>query len=339
MMAPLVARLLAPSHLILDNANVYAADFDKFKVVGGDEDVARECSIQFAIVSPAFKVCLAYFNLNRRDLVSRPSRYLQSVTPSTVSWFARRLLILESPFYIKAEYSDRTRELGQPAGICKETELFLVQGLKRYAGKNGETNLPTLDGDQYKATFKIKSRLDGNRILRIDSAYQQEEYMVPVVEENEEAVATEKKEGDFKKEEAAVEQKMESIIRKIESKVSSPIPSLSASEMNSIRQFEGGDKLDLDTSEARNELKEYVYGTRSNLEMEWSEFIDKDLRVEFKETLTAMEVWLYTDEGENAIKTAYVEKLNSLKRMSGSVALRYKAMILRVYFAQINVTN
>jgi heat shock protein 4 len=229
--------------------------------------------------------------------------------------------------------------LGAPAGVGKDIGLFSVQGLKKYSGKNGETHVPTLVGDQYKATFKIKSRLDGNGIFSIDSAYQQEEYMVPVVEEKKEVVAPEKKEGDVKEEapvvveEPAVEQKMKKTIRKMELKVVAQTPSLSASELTSLQQLEmemeSSDKLVVDTSEARNGLEEYVYETRSKLEMAWSEFIGDDLRVEFAKTLTAMEDWLYTDEGENATKSAYVDKLNSLKKTGGPVALRFRESELR----------
>jgi hypothetical protein len=133
-------------------------------------------------------------------------------------------------FDIKAGYSDRAIELGAPAGVGKDIGLFSVQGLKKHTGKNGETHLPTMVGEQYNATFKIKSRLDGNGIFSIDSAYQQEENMVPVVEEKKEVV--EKKEG----EEAAVEEpvaeaKMKKTIRKMELKVVAQTPSLSGSEL------------------------------------------------------------------------------------------------------------
>jgi heat shock protein 4 len=229
--------------------------------------------------------------------------------------------------------------LGAPSGVGKEIGLFSVQGLKKYSGKNGETHIPNLVGEQYKSTFKIKSRLDGNGIFMIDSAYQQEEYMVPVVEEKKEAAKTdEKKEGDAKVdepvvEEAPVEQKMKKTIRKFDLKVVAQTPGLSTSELTMLQQqemeMESSDKLVVDTAEARNGLEEYVYETRSKLEMAWTEFIADDPRVEFTKTLTAMEDWLYTDEGENGTKSAYVDKLNSLKKTGTPVALRFREFELR----------
>jgi heat shock protein 4 len=94
-------------------------------------------------------------------------------------------------------------------------------------------------------------------------------------------------------------------------------------------EMESSDKLVVDTAEARNGLEEYVYETRSKLEMAWPEYFVDDVSVEFMKNLSSMEEWLYTDEGKNATKSIYVDKLNGLKKVGEPVALRYRESEMR----------
>lgn len=247
-----------------------------------------------------------------------------------------RTLADEKPanFDINVDYSDRAFELGAPAGIGKNIGTFVIQGLKRHTSANGETHVPQSTTEPYKALFKIKTRLDGNGIFSIESAYQQEEFMVPVVEEKkpEEEKKDEKKE---EKEEAAKEEtpvesepKTKKTIRKFELKVLPKTPSLLLSQLQQLQQLElemeASDKLVIDTAEARNALEEYVYETRSKLEMAWSEFIADESRATFSKALNGIEEWLYTEEGESATKSVYVEHLNTLKKTGEPVAFRFR---------------
>lgn len=266
------------------------------------------------------------------SLISRylPSSLLQHHSQQTIT--LNRILEDEKPasFDIKAEYSDRAFELGAPAGVGKNIGSFSIQGLKPYTAKDGETHTPAMAGDKIKATFKLKTRLDGNGVISIESAVQLDEVMVPVpVEEKKPA---EKKEGEgaaaeeTPAEDAPAETKMKKAMRKTELKVVSNTTSLSPEELMKFQQLElemdSSDRLVIDTAEARNALEEYVYETRSKLEMAWTEYVSDDSKVEFSKALQAMEDWLYTEEGEEATKSVYKDQLATLKKTGAPIALR-----------------
>jgi heat shock protein 4 len=82
------------------------------------------------------------------------------------------------------------------------------------------------------------------------------------------------------------------------------------------------DRLVIDTADKRNALEEYVYETRSKLEMAWTEFVIDSERVTFMKSLNEMEDWLYGEEGESATKSLFVEKLESLTNIGHPIALR-----------------
>jgi heat shock protein 4 len=81
---------------------------------------------------------------------------------------------------------------------------------------------------------------------------------------------------------------------------------------NKLMEEEGkmasSDKLVMETEERKNALEEYVYDTRGKLDGRYASFVQPKEKEELLAGLQAAEDWLYTDEGEDASKSAYVEK-------------------------------
>lgn len=93
------------------------------------------------------------------------------------------------------------------------------------------------------------------------------------------------------------------------------------------------DRLVIDTADRRNALEEYVYETRSKLEMAWSEYADDVNREKFMSALTEMENWLYTEEGESATKSMFIEKAEFLRKIGDPIAFRAReAGIYKLYY-------
>ncbi|KAJ3087232.1 adenyl-nucleotide exchange factor sse1 [Quaeritorhiza haematococci] len=250
-------------------------------------------------------------------------------------------------------------ESGAAAGSGDWIGKWSVKGIKKIAVKEGEAAVAENNGADAKATIKVKARLDGNTVVAIESAQQIEEVMVPVKEEApakkpEEATSAtpegEKKEGaetapmetDAEQKEgeaaatpatekapaAAPEPKFKKVTRKHELVVVGSTTGASKELLQRFEALEGemmaSDRLVIDTAERRNALEEYVYDVRSKLEMAWSEFIAEDARIAFMKELSAMEDWLYTEEGEEATKSVYVEKLTQLRKTGDPIGMRYR---------------
>jgi heat shock protein 4 len=97
--------------------------------------------------------------------------------------------------------------------------------------------------------------------------------------------------------------KTKKIVRKYELTVVSTFDGTSKEELVNAQAAEAEmnatDRLVIDTADKRNALEEYVYETRSKLEMAWSDFADDSSRTNFMAALTEMENWLYTEEGKS----------------------------------------
>ncbi|RKO91126.1 heat shock protein 70kD, C-terminal domain-containing protein [Blyttiomyces helicus] len=120
--------------------------------------------------------------------------------------------------------------------------------------------------------------------------------------------------------------KLKKVIRKHDLTIHAHTSAAPESLLSAWQTLEGqmaaSDRLIIDTAERRNALEEYVYDTRSKLEMAWSDFIADADRSAFNEALNETESWLYGD-GEDATKSVYVEKLGELKKTGDPIARRY----------------
>ncbi|KAI9335190.1 heat shock protein 70 family [Zopfochytrium polystomum] len=328
-----------------------------------DEAVARGCALQCAIVSPVFKVrdfAVQDWNAYPIQLHWDPAvvpRTKSGEVPETIIevfgtgnaipsakalTFYRSLTESELAanngvvsFDIEAIYAQGPEDM--PKVENGSLGKFSVKGVRKLSGD------PNAAGDGIaKATIKLKARLDGSNFITLDSAQQIEEVLVADEEKKEEKkedAKDEKKADAMETDEASSSvaaaagtgapppAKLKRVTRKHDLTVVSHTGGLSTELLGEWHaaelSMEVADRLVVDTAEKRNQLEEYVYYARGQLEMAWSEFITDADRATFNKELDAMEDWLY-GEGEDAAKGVYVEKLDELKKKGDPVAARYK---------------
>jgi hypothetical protein len=70
-------------------------------------------------------------------------------------------------------------------------------------------------------------------------------------------------------------------------------------------------------------LEEYVYDMRSKLDGKYAQYAAAAEKEKLLGMLSDAEEWLYTEEGEDALKSAYVSRLDALLAIGGPIAKRY----------------
>ena len=83
-------------------------------------------------------------------------------------------------------------------------------------------------------------------------------------------------------------------------------------------------RSDLISQDRKNALEEYIYEARDKIDGQWSAYMPAADKDSFRSDLTAAEDWLYSEEGEDASKSAYVAKLDGLKKVGDPVAFRFR---------------
>lgn len=350
---PLSERLLKPIGDALSAAGMTTADIDFVELVGGstrlpvvketlavyfggtlegpnklsttlnqDEAVARGCALQCAILSPVFKVR----DFSVQDWNGMSMELTWNAEDMPVPQDGKKLITEMEAFPIgnpipSSKILTFVRDLKAEQVTAGEGFVDLeVKG--KYTGGaeigswtiKGIQQLPsteTKDADgnvvSAKATIKVKAKLDGNGLLSLEAANQVEEVVVPI----------EGTEGKDKK--------TKTVLKRHDLEVYSNLASASKDLIQKWLADEGtmyaSDRLVIDTAEKRNALEEYVYETRSKLEMAWSEYVVDSERTAFMKQLNETENWLY-GEGEDATKSVYVEKLTALSTIGAPIALR-----------------
>lgn len=89
-------------------------------------------------------------------------------------------------------------------------------------------------------------------------------------------------------------------------------------------QMHASDKLVQDTEDRKNALEEYVYDMRGKLEDRYASYVKPEEKEKLFAMLQEAEDWLYSEEGEDATKSAYVVKLDGLKAVGDAVVNRYR---------------
>ena len=74
----------------------------------------------------------------------------------------------------------------------------------------------------------------------------------------------------------------------------------------------------------KNALEEYVYDTRGKLDDRYAHYVQASEKEKLLVVLQEAEDWLYTDEGEEATKSAYVSRLDALKVLGDPITIRYR---------------
>jgi heat shock protein 4 len=100
-------------------------------------------------------------------------------------------------------------------------------------------------------------------------------------------------------------------------------------KLNQLREQEvsmaSHDKLVADTADSRNSLEEYIYEMRNKLDPDngsMVKFASSEAGESLLNLCSAVEDWLYTEEGEEATKSVYLEKLAALKKLGEPIVNR-----------------
>jgi len=343
LIAPLLERVTKPLETALEQSGLTKEQIHSIEVVGGssrvpalkervaaffgktlsftsnqDEAVVRGCTLACAALSPIFKV--------REFAIHDSTPY-----PIKVSWEkaadvpdedteltvfqpnnpipSTKILTFyrKEPFSLSANYAEPN---SIPTGVNPWIGDVQIKGVT-----------PTAEGDH--SIVKVKARLNLHGVLNFESAYVVEEVEkeeeVPVdpsaMETDGEAPKTEKR-------------KVKKVQRKGDLPIVSGLGGKDASLLTELKEREGemyaSDKLVLDTEDRKNALEEYIYDLRAKLDERYKAYVKADEKEKFLAALNEQEEWLYSEEGEDATKSLYVEHLAALQKLGDPIVARWR---------------
>ncbi|KAG0747893.1 hypothetical protein G6F57_006204 [Rhizopus arrhizus] len=270
-----------------------------------DEAMARGAALQCAMLSPVFKV--RDFRVN--DICSYPIKLTWEATPEEED---TEIVVFDNNNSIPSTkiLTFHRREPFTLQAVYANPEL-LPRGINPWIGQFNIKNVEPVNGEP--AQIKVKVRLNIHGILSVESAYTVEEKMVD----------EETKNKDGEKE----VKKVKKLVKTGDLPVVSGSTGISKELVNDYTEKESqmyaNDKLIAATEAAKNSLEEYGYEMRDKILGPLSEYIDPEVKDKFAEDLNAVVDWIY-DEGYDAPKSVYVEKLEALKKIGNPVVERYR---------------
>eukprot|EP00548_Thalassiothrix_antarctica_P005052 CAMPEP_0194135114 /NCGR_PEP_ID=MMETSP0152-20130528/5192_1 /TAXON_ID=1049557 /ORGANISM="Thalassiothrix antarctica, Strain L6-D1" /LENGTH=837 /DNA_ID=CAMNT_0038831179 /DNA_START=248 /DNA_END=2761 /DNA_ORIENTATION=+ len=362
MIQPLLDRLKFPVEKVLEETKLAASDLASVEVVGGssrigavkktllsvlgvstlsttmnaDEAVARGAALQSAILSPRFKV-LPYEIQEAQpypiklswedDGAEQQSAEAEAAPTNSVVMFDRGLnfpivrrvtLKRAGNFSVKCSYNDSVVGYGLHKDVKKDICSFTIQ-------------VP--EGEQKKVRVNVRQDIHG--IINLSSGQMVEEIEEEQVEvkEGEEPKEGEKKEGEKKEGEKKEEEKKE--VEEKKKKVKKTLLEFTTNrhldwtkdEIEKLFETEvsmaNADRIVRQTADMRNELESYIYSMRDKITSEsgLAPFTKDDEKNALSDLLGKTENWLYED-GFDAIKSVYGDKLGDLRRFGNPIELR-----------------
>ncbi|EHK99791.1 Actin-like ATPase [Glarea lozoyensis ATCC 20868] len=347
---PLLKRAHVPLEEALAQAKLNKEDIDVIELVGGctrvpalkeriqqffgknlsftlnqDEAIARGCAFSCAILSPVFRVR----DFAIHDIVNYPIEFTWEKSPdipdedTSLTVFNKGNVMPSTK--ILTFYRKETFNLE-----AKYAEPDLLPGkINPWIGQFSVKNVKADANDDFMIC-KLKARLNLHGILNVESGYFVEDMEVeePIPEEKD----AEKKDGD-KKDPNAMDtddkpktRKVKKQVRKGDLPIVSATSSLDQSKKEAAAEQESSmimeDKLVADTEDKKNELETYIYDMRNKIDDTYADFASEDEKTKLKAKLEASEDWLY-DEGEDATKAVYVQKMDEIRAVAGPIAQRY----------------
>ena len=336
---PLLDRLETPIKKCLEEAKLAAADLSVVEIVGGstrigclkrklteilggknlsttmnaDEAIARGAALQSAILSPRFKV-LPY---DIQESQPYPVKVSWGDAPSadddatSVVMFDRGLsfpvtrrvtLKKKDEFTVKTAYKLplAAEQYGLDESLAKTDIVdFAIKG----------------PAEEKKVRVNIKQDIHG--IIHLSSAQAIDE--AETEEKDEEAEVKEGEEAPKKKK-----------ITKTSLEYTATCPfEWSQAEVNKHNEIEvamaNTDRIVTETADMRNELESYIYDMRDKVtsESQLGPYGTNDEKDAFTKLNEDTENWLYED-GFDATKKVYAEKLAALKKLGGPLEQRQK---------------
>jgi heat shock protein 4 len=322
MLAPLLERMSGPVQQALAEAKLQAADMASVEIVGGstritavknkltellggqnlsttmnaDEAVARGTALQSAILSPRFKV-LPYDIQECQPF------------PVTVAW--------DTPVTEENSVVMFDRGLNFPIVrrvTIKKKADFTVEAYYEPTKPIATFHVPLQANGDEDVKIRVNIKEDPNGVLQMSS--------VQKVEEKEPEPP---KEGEEEKE-AEGEKKAKITKTNLEYTVKRPLQ-WTQKEIDEAHEKEvamaNNDRIVRETADMRNELESYIYEMRDKISSDsdlgpYGTDEEKDAFVALNEK---MENWLYED-GFEATKTVYAEKLKELKALGAPMQQR-----------------
>ncbi|KAF9050554.1 heat shock protein 70 family [Panaeolus papilionaceus] len=283
-----------------------------------DEAIARGATFACAMLSPVFRV--REFHIH--DTNHYPIKTRWEATPTDDE--DTELLVFPTGNAVPSTkiLSFYRREPFNIESVYAEPDL-LPGSVNPWIGNFTAKDVPVApNGDA--TCVKVKTRLNLHGIMSFEAAYVEE------IEEKEEAAPM-----DVDQTPAAdgtvpppPPPKKKRIVKKKDIPFVATNSSLDKSVVEQLRQLEGdlhaADKLVMDTEDRKNALEEYVYDMRGKLDERYNAFAKPEEKSALLVALQEAEDWLYSEEGEDATKSAYVAKLDALKALGDPVAFRYK---------------
>ncbi|KAF9234306.1 HSP70-domain-containing protein [Melanogaster broomeanus] len=273
-----------------------------------DEAIARGATFACAFFSPTFRVREFHMrDISHYPIQADPDEDTElTVFPRGNSVPSTKVLTFyrKGPFDIEARYLEPE---GLPGGINPCIATFSTKNVP--ADPRGDLTC-----------VKLKTRLNLHGVMSFDSAYVEE------VEEREETAPMDV-DGDAAPAEAPAKKRK---VKKIDVPFTTLATSLDPAVLKKFKeqeaQMHAADKLDQDTEDCKNVLEEYVCDTRGKLGDRYAPYVQPAEKTKLLGMLQEGEDWLYSEEREDATKSAYVGKLDALKAVGDPIEERPRAI-------------
>ncbi|OBZ70843.1 Heat shock protein hsp88 [Grifola frondosa] len=332
LIAPVLDRMTAPLEQALAESGLTLEQVDAVELIGGctripavrakiqavfagktlsttlnqDEAAARGATFACAMLSPVFRV--RDFSIHDITPYSIKVQWARqpddedtelvvfphgNLIPSTkVLTFYRK-----EAFEIEAVYAEPET---LPGGINPWVAKFTAKSVG--PDENGDVSI-----------VKVKTRLNAHGVMSFEAAYTEH---------------VEEKEVEDSMQVDGEAPKKKRVVKKVDVPFVWGSTSLDTSIVEKYKeqeaQMHAADKLVMDTEERKNALEEYVYDTRGRLDERYAPYVQPQEKEKLLVALQEAEDWLYTEEGEDATKSAYVARLDALKVLGDPITFRYR---------------
>ncbi|KAJ7232076.1 heat shock protein 70 family [Mycena rebaudengoi] len=333
-------RIPAPLQRALADSGLTLEDIDAVELIGGstripavrariqevfpgkvlsttlnqDEAIARGATFCCAMLSPVFRVR----DFHTHDITHYPIKVQWAPSQSdpdddselTVFQQGDKLPSTKVLSFYRKESFDLEARYAEPS--------LLPGSINPWISRFTVKEVPA-DPKGDSTCVRVKTRLNAHGIMSFEAAY---------VEEVEEKDEPQPMEVDPPVEGAAPPPPKKKRVRKKDVPFIVGTNSMDKATLELLREQENAmhatDKLVMDTEDRKNALEEYVYDTRGKLDERYAPFVQAAEKSKLLVGLQEAEDWLYTEEGEDATKSAYVERLDSLKVLGDPITFRYK---------------
>jgi len=344
-----LARIPAPLERALAESGISLDQIDAVELIGGstripavrariqqafpgkvlsttlnqDEAIARGATFACAMLSPVFRVR----DFHIHDITPYPIKVKWEASPSDpdddteLVVFPRGNAIPSTKvlsFYRKDAF-DIEAVYTEPASLPGRINPWLAKFTAKSVPADPKGDVTCV---------KLKTRLNLHGVLSFEAAYmeeidekdEQQPMDVDGAHEGAAAAAAPTAPPALPKKKRAVKKKEVPFI--------ATTSSLDISILDKFReqeaQMHAADKLVMDTEDRKNALEEYVYDMRGKLDERYAQFVQPEEKEKLLVALQEAEDWLYTDEGEDATKSAYVARLDALKLLGDPITARYR---------------